>query len=427
MNVTIHRGAKEIGGSCVELKSEGSRLLVDFGMPLTGATGEKFDAKSLAGKTISQLIADKVLLDIGGLYGDGPRSLDGILISHYHLDHYGLLDYVDPAILVFMSKGTKLFIEAAHFFGQTKYQPKNAETKPAWEKFPVGRFQVTRYPIPHSAMDASAFLIECDGKRIFYSGDFNAHGRTKKLFDHLLARPPKDIDYLLLEGTTLGRTKPECSSESEVEKRLIGEFKKHPGLVFCACSSQNLDRLVSLYRACLQSKRTLVIDPYTAYILEQAKAVSPNIPQFDWKSIRVYFAQSSHTQHLAETKDLFHFKGAKVTLEEVRANQGRLVVKDSWAARHRLLEGGGITNARLIFSMWEGYLKDVREFWDSHGVKIEHVHSSGHAYEPELKQFVSAISPKKIIPIHTDSRARYKEIWGERVLPLEDGQEYSCA
>ncbi len=34
MLICIHRGAKEIGGNCVELRAEGKSLLLDLGMPL---------------------------------------------------------------------------------------------------------------------------------------------------------------------------------------------------------------------------------------------------------------------------------------------------------------------------------------------------------------------------------------------------------
>jgi ribonuclease J len=34
MRVCIHRGSKQIGGSCVEVESGGQRLLVDLGLPL---------------------------------------------------------------------------------------------------------------------------------------------------------------------------------------------------------------------------------------------------------------------------------------------------------------------------------------------------------------------------------------------------------
>jgi hypothetical protein len=34
MNVRIHRGAREVGGTCVELSSGGERIVLDVGMPM---------------------------------------------------------------------------------------------------------------------------------------------------------------------------------------------------------------------------------------------------------------------------------------------------------------------------------------------------------------------------------------------------------
>ena len=33
-NVCIHRGAKQIGGTCIELEQDGARLILDLGLPL---------------------------------------------------------------------------------------------------------------------------------------------------------------------------------------------------------------------------------------------------------------------------------------------------------------------------------------------------------------------------------------------------------
>jgi ribonuclease J len=38
MKFKIHRGTKEIGGSCVEVWTENTRILLDFGMPLVEKT-----------------------------------------------------------------------------------------------------------------------------------------------------------------------------------------------------------------------------------------------------------------------------------------------------------------------------------------------------------------------------------------------------
>jgi ribonuclease J len=51
-------------------------------------------------------------------------------------------------------------------------------------------FAVTPYLIDHSGFDAVAYLIEADGKRLFYSSDFRGHGRKSMLFDLMLANPP---------------------------------------------------------------------------------------------------------------------------------------------------------------------------------------------------------------------------------------------
>jgi ribonuclease J len=35
MKLCIHRGTREIGGTCVEIESSGARILLDLGLPLT--------------------------------------------------------------------------------------------------------------------------------------------------------------------------------------------------------------------------------------------------------------------------------------------------------------------------------------------------------------------------------------------------------
>ena len=39
MTFIIHRGASEIGGSCVEVCSASTRIIVDIGMPLMNSDG----------------------------------------------------------------------------------------------------------------------------------------------------------------------------------------------------------------------------------------------------------------------------------------------------------------------------------------------------------------------------------------------------
>ncbi len=57
MNFKIHRGTKEIGGSCVEVWTESTRIVVDFGMPLVNPDQTKFDSRAIKNLAANELMA----------------------------------------------------------------------------------------------------------------------------------------------------------------------------------------------------------------------------------------------------------------------------------------------------------------------------------------------------------------------------------
>jgi len=421
MKATIHRGAKEIGGTCIELQSENSKILIDFGMPLVDENRDRFDSRSLAGKSVEDLKKLNVLPNINGLYKGEKPAYDAILLSHPHQDHYGLLSFVNPEIPVYLSKGCKELIEVSHFFGQTEYNLKNVKTAEAWQTFQEGNFTITPYLVDHSGFDALAFLIESENKNVFYSGDFRSHGRKGGLFRKILENPPKNVDYLILEGSMLGRGKGQYPTETDVENEIARLLKKHSRLFFIACSSQNIDRLVSIYRACVKSDRVFVIDPYTALIMDRLKKISPHIPQFDWgKNIRLFFVPNRYTERMAENKSLFKFKSAKITYQQMQEIRNRLVIKDSYLTRTIFAKKNDLRDSTLIYSMWSGYLPDVKPFWNQNNVPIMEIHASGHAYVEDLQKFVKALNPQYIIPNHTFYPERYGEYFGNNIKIVDD-------
>lgn len=422
MKLTIYRGTHEIGGTCIELRSERSRILLDYGLPLVDENREPFDnRKRVRGKSKGELIKFGVMHDIRGLYKDESPEFDAVLLSHPHPDHYGLLGWVNPKIPVYMSYGCKILIEVSHFFKQVDCKLENVRVIEPWNPFSIGDFKITPYLVDHSGFDALAYLIEAEGKRVFYSGDFRGHGRKKILFENM-KKSLRNIDYMILEGTTLGRGEGKYATEQSVEEELVSLFKNTNKLFFIKNSSQNIDRLVSIYKACKRTHKILVIDPYTALILDRLKDISENIPQAEWKeNIRVFFVPNSYTKRMADNKSLFKFKPYKITYEEIQANRDRIVIKDSCQTRISFARKNLLKNSILIYSMWKGYLKDEKAFWEEHNVPIEEVHTSGHAYEKGLQDFVESIKPRFIIPNHTFMPEKYAKLFPKtKIMIIND-------
>ena len=412
MFLTIHRGTNEIGGSCVEIRSATTRILIDIGLPLN-------PVGSFAGKSMPVQAGGKGLPSSLNLR---HPQIDAILISHPHQDHFGLLSLLPVDVPIYMSKGCETLIDVANYFNKVGPFPNKKEIMEAWKKYDIGDISITPYLADHSAIDAFSFLIEVDKKRIFYSGDLRAHGRKKILFETLLVNHPENIDYLILEGTMLGRTGELCKDEMQIEDKMVSLFEKEKKLFLINCSSQNIDRLVSLFRACVRTERKMIIDPYTAYILEEVHKVHETVPNWNWNNVAVFFTRNNQTKLLENDGSLSKFIPAEITLGEIQKEQQSLVFKMNRLNRFILAKARMLSGARLIWSVWSEYYRDEEAFWQQHNIKPIYLHTSGHAITEDLQRLVNALNPGAIIPIHTFHKGLYQSIFPKyNICALNDG------
>lgn len=427
MRLTIHRGTKEIGGTCIEFRSNNSRIIADLGIPLVfGGKDHPFDSKILEKKTVKQLLDLGILPAVDGLYAGNTPGVDAVLISHSHLDHYGLLRYIHPEIPIFLSKGAKELIEISDIFTPHRTGKLNSCIVSNNKKFKVGGFRITPFLVDHSAFDALAYLIEGNKTRVFYSGDFRGHGRKSALFKKMVDSPPRDIGCLLMEGSMLGRSDQVYKDEIAVERGIRKILENKNNIAFLFASSQNIDRLVSAYKACCKTGSTFVIDLYTAFILHKLGKKTKSLPQYNWPNVRVKFFKF-HAEKIAEAgyeKLLYLFNQKKIEMEEINRIKEKIlmILRDNSLFPRVVRYIQPIRGSVIIYSMWQGYLTDkFREYCRDKGIAIKQIHTSGHAILPDLKAFANALKPKTLIPVHTFEPGQYPSLF-KSVKIMKDGE-----
>ena len=387
MNIIIYRGTHQIGGSAIEISTASTRIILDFGNELS--LDEKYTP---------------INLDIDGVT-KGLPDCDGIVISHYHMDHLGQLTSALPEIPLYMGELSK---EVAMI--SAEYQDKNlylrllgANTFRGGEAFTIGDIRIRPLVIDHSAADSYMFVIEAEGKRVLYTGDFRMHGLRHHILDQLVNTYIGEVDVLITEGTSLSRDADKYISEAAVLDD-ISSYIQDGKYVFIMCSSTNIDRIMGIWQNMLSDK-VLICDAYQKRILD---TVINN----------VYYESSLYRRHdspLVLNKGSYpkyymdHGFVSLVRGTEKFISQIREFPKD---------------DVRIIYSMWTGYIEEnlaLKTLLETYPTYI--CHASGHVSKDDLIKFIELVNPDAIIPVHTDNPERLEELVPHRNVYIVNDNE----
>jgi ribonuclease J len=412
MKVCIHRGTRQIGGTCVEIEASGSRIIVDLGLPLEAAE------------------ADPALVpDIAGLREDDPTLL-AIVLSHGHRDHWGLVPKVRQDIQIVMGRAAERIMRAAADFVPDAFAPNAWKYLESGKPLRIGPFVITPHLVDHSGFDAYALEIEADGRRLFYSGDLRGHGQKRELFDYMVRNPPRNIDVMLMEGSSLGRldASEQFPTEKALERLFMERFQATSRIALVACSAQNIDRIVTIYRAAKQTERTLIVDAYAAEVLKATGYDTIPKPSTAFSKLAVFIPQRQRI-HLVKKNIAFivnSYRGFRVWPEQLAEQAPHSVMLFRPWMLGDLERAGALKGARVIWSQWQGYLKEgsgarLKTYCESRSIPFEVIHTSGHASTRDLQRLAEAVNPKALVPIHTFEAERFPTLFDNAVL-RQDGQ-----
>ena len=426
MNIKVHRGTHQIGGSITEIYTEKTHIFVDFGSELNTNPEDSTDSEMI------EMIRH--------------AKCDAVLFTHYHGDHIGLMKHIPKkdvggkTIRLGMGKVARQVMinihntlagykdsgeEHTEYLNILQDEKRKLDIEDGMP-FSIGDITITPIRVDHSAYDAYLFIFEADGKTIVHTGDLRTHGRLGKGFFERLekALTGKTVDVLITEGTMLSRLNETVLTEEQMQKKALDILKKPENkYAFLICSSTNVESLASFANAAMYLGRAFYVN---YYVYEQIKLYR-DMAREDDKAFKFWKTYEFERMNKYNPK-------LGMTQPEFMKENGFLMLIGTSDAYKKRIDYFKDQEPLLIYSMWDGYVKIGSDTYDEKLGKLYHgwnpkrccdLHTSGHATAEDIRRMILTVKPQSaIIPIHTEKPEAIKELdigeYAKNVRKLND-------
>ncbi|HYK93283.1 MAG TPA: MBL fold metallo-hydrolase [Thermoplasmata archaeon] len=305
----------------------------------------------------------------------------------------------------------------------------------------IRAWNVRPFPVDHSLLGSAAFVLDVDGSRVAYTGDLRFHGSRGDLTEAFLRGLERTHpDVLLVEGTRLrpaGSTEAQVrTSEEEVRRNAtqkVREFARR--LVIADFGPRNIERLSTFREVARDTDRQLVVTGKDAYLLQLLRHTDPGVPvDFGSSGMRIWEEPSARVPPAWEGRVRDSAPDAFIGAGELTASPGRYILCFSFFDANDLVDLRSATPGGLwLYSSSEAHgeeqefdfhrlqawiawagLHQVGFHVGANGLRFEPgYHASGHATESELVELVRRASAKVVVPVHSETPERYRELLGK--------------
>ena len=367
-----------------------------------------------------QLGIDYVIPDVTFLKKN-ENKIKALFITHGHEDHIGgipfLLQTVNIPYIYAPNQAVGLIRKK---LDERNIQFKNLIIYEEKTKVKFKNIEVEFFKTTHSIPDSHGICITTPNGRIVTTGDFKFDltpiGPMANL--HKMAEIGKRGVTLLLSDSTNALNEGMSKSESKVDDAFYEILKKENGRVIIATFASNIYRLKHIVDNCKKTGRKITtfgrsmennieISIQGGYIknkeifisAEEANKLPPNKV--------CLLCTGSQGEPLAALSRIADGSHKQITLRP----DSDVVVFSSSA-----IPGNALSISRTINKL---YLKGVKVYTNT---SLSDVHTSGHAYEEELKLMIRLINPTYVMPFHGEYRMlkRHADIAIDCGIPKEN-------
>jgi len=391
LKIKVHGGAREVGGSCIEVQTEDCKVALDYGTKFEDNSSNQF-----------------------------PEDFDAVIISHAHLDHSGQLLSLSKKKPVIVGSKITREVTIALLQDMVKVQSQNDASYPYYKHdantirehwwvrdyVALPGMTIKLHPAGHVA-GAKMTSIHSKDKEVLYTGDFCVHD-SEILEGCKTQTLPKKPDVLIAESTYGGKVRsPRSELIDEFFRQILAAMDRKGNVLiptFAFHRSQEMAKRID------DAMKVGMLPRYNVYTISNLA-----------NKITGYFNENKEcfTKKIQRQKQPFKYSHVKHLYRTGQIREPAVVICTSGfghagASLHLLKEWAEDENNSVILT--SGYLppdsplksaKEERSFrnnGDMISVKaeIEQIELSGHADQLELVQMVEKLKPKRTILVHGD-------------------------
>jgi ribonuclease J len=362
---------------------------------------------------------------------ENKDKIRGLIITHGHLDHTGAIPYLYDKIgspQIYSAPMTVgLIKKRLEEFGMEN-RVKIETIIPGEKTLQLGVFKVETYRVNHNIPDGFGLSISTPEGNIVYTSDWKfdhtpADGRPTD-FSKLAKLGGQDVLALFSDSTN--SEKPgHTTSEKEVEDSLFKLVDNARGRIIIATFASLISRIQQILNvAKRQGKKVAFTGRSMVANVEVATSINALVVP---KDTIIYIRE---TKKYPDNRVIVVCTGSH--------GEDRSALTRIAAGEHRQIKMKKGDTVILSSSPIPGNERSVSEVMDNlyrEGARVVYqkmfdVHTSGHAYQENLKLMIGLIKPRYFIPIHGErhklmvhaSLAQDVGIPEENILVSDNGQ-----